>query len=691
MRETFPRNSALPRVARPTVPAVRWFVALLAALLGLLGIVTLTSSPVAAQTEPDQPGSVELSGLPNVGALLTATLSVDGTVTDIPQWQWSRSPRPDATFVDIDHADSNSYTPTEADRGFILRVSVSYRDGNGTAKHATGTTALPVGVVSTSLMDNSGPVQLEVGVNSPLDWAWVQGFVTGDSPGGYVVTSINVPRGSGILGSEIWECEGGRSELIGSPLRSFLIVKVTGPANVTSDTLLLAKPGIVLDASTGYCLRLAFSRGNGDDTVFTRAHGKCADENVASGWKLLDYVSDYNIDRNDLLNNEFSSNWAECLVLQFTGFALLGPPGPPLDLTATLGDGSAGTGTGSGGGGGGGGGGGSGGGGGGSSGFDVGVAMFVVANGWSPADVGVAAVLAARSSGAVVVYTAGGVLSGETGVLLREALPAEVIIVGGIAAVSRDVRTQIVAASSGSDVSRVSGVDRVDTAAGTARRVLGDPAGAGRVTLIVANGWSPPDIGVAAALAARSGRSAVVYSEAGSLPDGTAELLRDYDVARVILVGGTAALSAGVQDAVSAAAGGASILRLTGADRVDTAGVSARRVLGNPAAAPDGVTLIVANGWSPPDVGVAAALAAVTDNAAVAYTAAGALPEATAALIRDYRASEVIIVGGRSAVSDAVREAIGSAAPGEVTVRRITGSTRTHTAANVARRILANF
>ena len=35
---------------------------------------------------------------------------------------------------------------------------------------------------------------------------------------------------------------------------------------------------------------------------------------------------------------------------------------------------------------------------------------------------------------------------------------------------------------------------------------------------------------------------------------------------------------------------------------------------------PQGVTLVIANGWSPPDVGVAAALAAATQNSAVAYT-----------------------------------------------------------------------
>ncbi|WP_420444424.1 cell wall-binding repeat-containing protein [Candidatus Poriferisodalis sp.] len=211
------------------------------------------------------------------------------------------------------------------------------------------------------------------------------------------------------------------------------------------------------------------------------------------------------------------------------------------------------------------------------------------------------------------------------------------------------------------------------------------------MTLVVANGWSPPDIGAATALAARSGRAAVLYTQHDVLPDATAALLADYQVARVILIGGTAAISSQVHDAIAAAAGGdASISRLTGADRVATAAQRARRVLGNPAAAPDGVTLVIANGWSAPDVGVAAALAAATENSAVAYTAQGTLPEATAALIRDYRAGQVIIVGGRAAVSNEVRTAITQTAPDSADIRRITGSTRTETAARAARRTLAN-
>ena len=64
-------------------------------------------------------------------------------------------------------------------------------------------------------------------------------------------------------------------------------------------------------------------------------------------------------------------------------------------------------------------------------------------------------------------------------------------------------------------------------------------------------------------------------------------LLRDYQVAQVILIGGTAAISQSTQDMIAAATQ-ASVSRLAGADRVHTAAQAATRVLGSPAAAHGG-------------------------------------------------------------------------------------------------------
>ena len=176
--------------------------------------------------------------------------------------------------------------------------------------------------------------------------------------------------------------------------------------------------------------------------------------------------------------------------------------------------------------------------------------VFVLANGWSAPDAGVASVLAARIEGAVVVYTAFDVLSDVAWELVRDASPAEVIVVGGNAAVSRDVLVRVRSASPESDIERVTGTDRVDTAAQAARRILGSPGSVSGVTLVVTNGWSAPDVGAAAALAARTGRSAVIYTAAGELSEGTAAVLGEYRPSRVVIIGGTAAVSAEVQDSI---------------------------------------------------------------------------------------------------------------------------------------------
>ena len=52
------------------------------------------------------------------------------------------------------------------------------------------------------------------------------------------------------------------------------------------------------------------------------------------------------------------------------------------------------------------------------------------------------------------------------------------------------------------------------------------------------------------------------------------------------------------------------------------------------------------------------------------------------------RFATVFIIGGRTAVTDTVRDAVTTTAPPTTTMRRITGSTRTHAAAETARQTL---
>lgn len=315
----------------------------------------------------------------------------------------------------------------------------------------------------------------------------------------------------------------------------------------------------------------------------------------------------------------------------------------------------------------------------------------VMANGWRPADMSVASVLAARTPGAVVVYVTDEGLPPPTLTLLDELRPAEVVIVGGTTAVPSRVRAQIRAALPRSGVARIAGQDRVDTAARVARRTLGSPADAGAVTLVVANGWSPPDISVAAALAARTPAAAVVFTQHDALPAAAATLLRDYRVTQAILIGGTGAIDSAVADRIAAHAPAVPILRIAGADRADTAAQAARRVLGNPSTARRSITLVMANGRSPADTGIAATLAGSVADSAVVYVENSTLPAPTTALIADYQPTALIIVGGAQAVSSSVQASAAATAPQHATITRISGESRFDTAAHVARRLLASL
>ena len=317
---------------------------------------------------------------------------------------------------------------------------------------------------------------------------------------------------------------------------------------------------------------------------------------------------------------------------------------------------------------------------------ELGPGTVIVANGWSAADVSVAATLAARLPGAVVLYSAAGGLPDHVEDLLCEHRPRRVIVVGGTAALSDAVVRQARSAATDTAIERIAGTTRVDTAAAAARRVLGDPALQVQRTLVIANGWSAPDSGVAAALAVRTPNAAVLYTAADELPEATAAVIEEYRPLRIVIVGGTTAVSAEAAAAVSAAAPAIEVERLEGATRTDTAAAAARRALGSPAQAVRR-TLVVANGWSPPDIGIAAAVAARTTGSAVLYAARGELSDATAKLLADYRPARVVIVGGTSAVPDTVRGAIAAAAP-TARIERIDGATRTHTAANAAQRSL---
>ncbi len=270
-----------------------------------------------------------------------------------------------------------------------------------------------------------------------------------------------------------------------------------------------------------------------------------------------------------------------------------------------------------------------------------------MANERSSADVGVAVGLVAAGAADAVLVAESAVSLGAGAVSVVEgARPAGVVLVGGAAALGAGVVAELESALGvGAVVERVAGATRVETAVEGARRVLGAAAGRG-ARLVLVSGWSPADVGAAAAVVASGGADAVLYSGRGSLGAANAVLLRELRPSEVVVVGGAAAVpEQAARDAGQAAGPRAEVRRVGGADRAQTAALAARRF------APDCVeAAVVASGWSAPGSGAAAALG----SSVVLYASAdGSLGDGARSALRSVEPKRVVVVG-RGAVGDAV-------------------------------------
>ena len=299
------------------------------------------------------------------------------------------------------------------------------------------------------------------------------------------------------------------------------------------------------------------------------------------------------------------------------------------------------------------------------------IGTVVIANGWSSADSAVASALAALESDnlsdAVVLYASSDELTARTAGFIRDRQPSAVILVGGTAALSTAVQEEVVALVGGAAVRRIEGADRFDTAAKAV------PSNA--TTFIVANGRSAADTGVAAALAATRSNAAVLLAEADSLTEPTERIISERQPLQVEFVGGTAVLAASLADRVRELAPSVtSVPRHAGASRTDTAAAAAPNL---------STTLVIANGWSPADMGVAAAYAAITIGGAVLYSQTSSLTAPTERRIQELRPRAIVLVGGSRALDTSLHARLRTLAP-TAALHRISGSDRIDTAARAA-------
>ena len=215
------------------------------------------------------------------------------------------------------------------------------------------------------------------------------------------------------------------------------------------------------------------------------------------------------------------------------------------------------------------------------------ISTVIIASGESQVDAVAAAGLAGNLN-APVLLTRSSMLPHNVARFIDEQNVTDVMVVGGPAAVSDAVVTQLEALGSRPTVDRVTpdGItDRYDTAAAIGSR-LGGPnptwCGSTQTAAILVNGGDAgrADAVVAGPLAFRLGLP-VLLTMADELPEATAAFLTENKVERVVIVGGTGAVSAEVEDALVEDVGVVNTQRIDGGSAAATSVMVAKEMLGN--------------------------------------------------------------------------------------------------------------
>lgn len=234
--------------------------------------------------------------------------------------------------------------------------------------------------------------------------------------------------------------------------------------------------------------------------------------------------------------------------------------------------------------------------------------------------------------------------------------------------VTMGVAVQGVAAAQGSvSVDRYAGPDRYATSAA----IVAANYQPGVPVVYVATGTNFPDALAGGAAAARDG-GPLLLVEPDAIPASVGSELSTLAPSRIVILGGTASVSASVQTALQAYTKG-TVTRVSGADRYATAAALADTF-------PTGTPAYVATGTNFPDALAATAAAAVQD-AAIVLTSPTTLPAATAAALQQLHPASITIVGGTNAVSATVAAQLGTYS-GSVT--RLSGADRYATATAIA-------
>ncbi len=279
---------------------------------------------------------------------------------------------------------------------------------------------------------------------------------------------------------------------------------------------------------------------------------------------------------------------------------------------------------------------------------EPGVPVAYVVTGTEFAD-GLAGGPAASVEGGPVLPVAKAGLPAPVRAELTRLAPASIVVLGGPSAVSDAIVAELATYTAG-DVTRVGGTDRYDTAAQVATRTFTAPV----PQVLIATGQGFADALAGGAVGAFTA-SPVLLVEQGRIPAGTAAALSALEPADIAVLGGTAVISDAVLEQLRAYTEGG-VNRLAGADRYETAVRTSRAFWPGTS---ERVYLATGGNFADALAGVPAAGA---DSAPLLLTRSDCLPQVVADELARLAPSQVVVLGGETAVSpaSAFREVCGT-------------------------------
>ncbi|GAA1058399.1 hypothetical protein GCM10017608_26860 [Agromyces luteolus] len=275
--------------------------------------------------------------------------------------------------------------------------------------------------------------------------------------------------------------------------------------------------------------------------------------------------------------------------------------------------------------------------------FSPGVPVAYVANGDKFPDALSAGALAGVQGGPVLLTRATS-LPGAIASELARLKPERIIVVGGPVSVSDGVLATVRKYSS--VVSRIGGPDRFAVSRSAVRDVY-LPGGAD--TVFIATGYNFPDaLSAGSAAAANSAPMVLVPGSSGGLDAATKQLLSELKPSRIVIAGGTATVSTGIEADLRRQPGVRLVERMAGANRYETSWMVG-------ALAPADDVVYLTTGEKFPDALSGSAVAG-DRLARVLLVQPNCIPSATLDQLLWAAPSRIVILGGTASVGTGVAQ-----------------------------------